>query len=631
MTTEEAKYFKDYIDQQLQALSAGWGAENRKFVTAKEFAEQYMRTITGQEFLPQETFRLFLESFPSMLFVDEKDPVAMQFVNQLLAYKDQHTKDYKLTWKTINTHYDRQVKNDARIEKLITDYIASNDARVDEDETSINGINAYCNNNATKLNEHEERISTLETCCDKVKTTLTSLRNSVDTNTANVGQCISEIDSLEGRTSKLENDMLTHTHSINQVTKLSVELKAINQRIENLMYDEDADEDGVVKHNTHGSDIGGDGEEGTEGSTKTEVVKPDTRWDNPFGDTIHLVEIRNNIPLNPKNGYYMFVQGYEYNLNPNNNKARYYPLYFENSRVKVGYIGKKHTEDEIKTYEPSTYLTTKDTIKVTQHTIRCCDANHILERNEEVVYNNESGRYPVTDQEFVSGLVFDEETHNYTNTYYVVSERKRQEVTIGGEGKEKTTNVATYPYNGKNVPFSQFVLYKYKNGEGWSAIPNYNRNAVFINKSNKVRYKILTIGGEQYPYKNADRQDNLNKSPISAFIPLDYRHATPIFFRNIGKGRHYRHRYVRALGRKHYDKYGKYDVVNYCCTRMGTTLAKHTYEGQFEYRHGEIRLARDWKVRRRCGYPTPWNVAGVFKVNVSKLNRNSPCYRYMKK
>ncbi len=63
MTTEEATYFKEYIERRLSELLAVKSDDEKQELRIKDFAERYMQTITGQDALPQSTFRMFLDEF----------------------------------------------------------------------------------------------------------------------------------------------------------------------------------------------------------------------------------------------------------------------------------------------------------------------------------------------------------------------------------------------------------------------------------------------------------------------------------------------------------------------------------------------------------------------------------------
>jgi hypothetical protein len=69
MTREERIYFYN----QLYKLFHDWVEENKgddlyiKSIALQSFADSYMQTITGQQPLPQEVFRLFLEEYVPIL------------------------------------------------------------------------------------------------------------------------------------------------------------------------------------------------------------------------------------------------------------------------------------------------------------------------------------------------------------------------------------------------------------------------------------------------------------------------------------------------------------------------------------------------------------------------------------
>lgn len=63
MTTEEALYWKSYIDRVVAEKLSVLNSPQQDAVRIKEFAESYMRGITGQQLLPQGVFRQFLEMF----------------------------------------------------------------------------------------------------------------------------------------------------------------------------------------------------------------------------------------------------------------------------------------------------------------------------------------------------------------------------------------------------------------------------------------------------------------------------------------------------------------------------------------------------------------------------------------
>lgn len=63
MTPKEAEFFKGYIDWQLNRIFSHKTSEEVSGLFASTFADRYMATITGQQLLPQTTFRQFLEEF----------------------------------------------------------------------------------------------------------------------------------------------------------------------------------------------------------------------------------------------------------------------------------------------------------------------------------------------------------------------------------------------------------------------------------------------------------------------------------------------------------------------------------------------------------------------------------------
>ena len=61
MTPKEADFFAEYIDMRLQQIVQVLTQEQSQKLVASTFADRYMQAITGQQALPQATFRQFLE------------------------------------------------------------------------------------------------------------------------------------------------------------------------------------------------------------------------------------------------------------------------------------------------------------------------------------------------------------------------------------------------------------------------------------------------------------------------------------------------------------------------------------------------------------------------------------------
>ena len=66
MTTEEALYWKGYIDNEIARKLATMNANQTDALRISRFANSYMQLITGQQFLPQGIFREFLEMFENI-------------------------------------------------------------------------------------------------------------------------------------------------------------------------------------------------------------------------------------------------------------------------------------------------------------------------------------------------------------------------------------------------------------------------------------------------------------------------------------------------------------------------------------------------------------------------------------
>ena len=85
MTTEEALYWKQYIDKTVaEKLSATSGTQ-QDALRIKQFAESHMQGITGQQLLPQATFRQFLEMFAHLPAIQEGIEQAQDEINETVS------------------------------------------------------------------------------------------------------------------------------------------------------------------------------------------------------------------------------------------------------------------------------------------------------------------------------------------------------------------------------------------------------------------------------------------------------------------------------------------------------------------------------------------------------------------
>lgn len=66
MNTEEALYWKEYIDRVVAEKLSVLNSSQQDAIRIRQFAESHMRGITGQQLLPQAVFRQFLEMFANI-------------------------------------------------------------------------------------------------------------------------------------------------------------------------------------------------------------------------------------------------------------------------------------------------------------------------------------------------------------------------------------------------------------------------------------------------------------------------------------------------------------------------------------------------------------------------------------
>lgn len=66
MNTEEALYWKNYIDRTVAEKLSVLNSSQQDAVLIRQFADSYMSGITGQQLLPQAVFRKFLEMFSNI-------------------------------------------------------------------------------------------------------------------------------------------------------------------------------------------------------------------------------------------------------------------------------------------------------------------------------------------------------------------------------------------------------------------------------------------------------------------------------------------------------------------------------------------------------------------------------------
>lgn len=88
MNTEEALYWKGYIDKVVADKLATMDSSDAKALEISRFADSYMKLISGQQFLPQGVFREFLRLFGTIPDQQEKLNERIAWLEENLPFEE---------------------------------------------------------------------------------------------------------------------------------------------------------------------------------------------------------------------------------------------------------------------------------------------------------------------------------------------------------------------------------------------------------------------------------------------------------------------------------------------------------------------------------------------------------------